>query len=47
MMYQLETAQFVAGSANTLSFTSNDVGSPYGPVIGGVTIAVPSRPPGR
>ncbi len=41
MMYQLETAQFVAGSANTLSFTSNDVGSPYGPVIGGVTIAVP------
>ncbi len=42
MMYQLETAQFVAeGSANTLSFTSNDVGSPYGPAIGGVIISVP------
>lgn len=40
MMYQLETAQFVAGSTNTLAFTSNDFGSPYGPVIGGVTVAV-------
>ena len=41
MMYQLETAQFMAGSTNTLSFTSNDVNSPYGPVIGGVTVAIP------
>ena len=40
MMYQLETAQFMAGSTNTLSFTSNDVNSPYGPVIGGVTVAI-------
>ena len=41
MMYQLETVQFVAGSTDALSFTSNDVNSPYGPVIGGVTVAVP------
>ncbi len=42
MLYQLVTAQFVAGSTNTLSFSSNDGGgSPFGPVVGGVSVAVP------
>jgi phosphate/sulfate permease len=40
-MYTLESLTFVAGSSNTLSFASQDTASPFGPVIGGVSIAVP------
>jgi hypothetical protein len=39
MMYTLESLTFVAGSSNTLSFASQDTASPYGPDIGGVSIA--------
>ena len=45
MMYAPETFLFTAtGVSTTLSFTSLDTNSPYGPVIGGVTghaLAVP------
>lgn len=43
MKYVLETFEFTAaGASTTLSFTSNDVGSPFGPVIGSVTgVAIP------
>jgi choice-of-anchor C domain-containing protein len=41
MMYTLESLTFVAGASNTLSFASQDTASPFGPVIGGVSIAVP------
>ncbi|HME83412.1 MAG TPA: choice-of-anchor C family protein [Roseiarcus sp.] len=44
MMYQLISTVFVAGSTNTLSFLSNDVGSPYGPVIGGVSVTAVPEP---
>jgi uncharacterized protein DUF642 len=39
MMYVLETVTFTAGASNTLSFASQDVGTPFGPVIGGVSIS--------
>ena len=41
MMYNLESLTFTAGSTNTLLFASQDSASPYGPVIGGVSIAIP------
>jgi choice-of-anchor C domain-containing protein len=42
MMYTMESVSFVAGSSNTLSFASQDAAtSPFGPVIGGVSIAIP------
>jgi choice-of-anchor C domain-containing protein len=42
MMYTLESLTFVAGASNTLSFASQEAAtSPFGPVIGGVSIAVP------
>jgi choice-of-anchor C domain-containing protein len=43
MMYALETLPFtVSGSSTLLSFTSLDINSPYGPVIGDVSVnAVP------
>ena len=42
MQYIVETAYFKADPTNTLSFTSNDVRSSYGPAIGGVSVtAVP------
>lgn len=40
MMYTPEVFDFTAiGASTTLSFLSDDVGSPYGPVIGDVAIA--------
>ena len=30
---------FTAGASNMLSFASQDVGTPFGPVIGGVSIS--------
>ncbi len=45
MDYKLETVWFVADATNTLSFTSLDKnGSPWGPVVGGVSVAVAAVP---
>ena len=41
MMYNLESLTFTAGATNTLSFASQDLASDFGPVIGGVSIAIP------
>jgi hypothetical protein len=42
MMYTMERVSFIAGSSNTLAFASQDAAtSPFGPVIGGVSIAIP------
>jgi hypothetical protein len=38
MLFQSETVQFVAGPSNTLSFSSEDVNSPYGPVVAEIAI---------
>ena len=38
MMYAMESVTFTASASNTLSFASQDVGTPFGPVIGGVSI---------
>ncbi|MBV8103990.1 MAG: DUF642 domain-containing protein [Hyphomicrobiales bacterium] len=44
MMYTMESVTFTAGGANTLSFVSQDSASPYGPVIGGVSILTVPEP---
>jgi choice-of-anchor C domain-containing protein len=44
MMYALKTVTFTAGASNTLSFASQDVDSPFGPVIGGVSITAIPEP---
>ena len=45
MNYKLETVWFVADANNTLSFTSLDKnGSPWVPVVGGVSVAVAAVP---
>jgi choice-of-anchor C domain-containing protein len=44
MMYALKTVTFTAGASNTLSFASQDVASPFGPVVGGVSIAAIPEP---
>jgi choice-of-anchor C domain-containing protein len=43
MKYTLESLTFTAGPSDTLTFASQDPSSPgyYGPVIGGVSIAIP------
>ena len=41
MMYTMESLTFTAGATNTLSFASQDSASDFGPVIGGVSIAIP------
>ncbi len=42
MQYEEIRAQFIAGSSNVLSFSSLDSnGSPFGPVVGGVSISAP------
>jgi choice-of-anchor C domain-containing protein len=44
MMYQLETLDFALSGATTLTFTSADTGTPYGPVIGDVSISAVPEP---
>ena len=44
MGYQLETVKFFTGGSDTLSFKSLDVGSPYGPVIGQVSVGAVPEP---
>ena len=45
MAYELVTVQFQAGQSNALTFTSLDGGgSPYGPVVGGVSITAVPEP---
>jgi PEP-CTERM motif len=45
MAYELITLPFIAGSSNTLAFTSLDGnGSPYGAVIGGVSVIAAPEP---
>jgi choice-of-anchor C domain-containing protein len=44
MMYQLETLPFSTSGTTTLSFTSEDVNSPYGPVVGGVSVSGVAEP---
>jgi choice-of-anchor C domain-containing protein len=39
MNYVEETLEFFNAGTSTLSFNSKDVGSPYGPVIGGVSVS--------
>ena len=40
MEYQPESFTFTASGTNTtIAFTSEDVGTPYGPVVGGVSVA--------
>jgi choice-of-anchor C domain-containing protein len=41
MMYTMESLTFTPGATNTLSFASQDSASDFGPVIGGVSIAIP------
>jgi choice-of-anchor C domain-containing protein len=41
MMYTMESVTFTAGATNTLFFASQNAASDFGPVIGGVSIAVP------
>jgi choice-of-anchor C domain-containing protein len=44
MLYQLETLDFTLTGPTTLTFTSADSGTPYGPVIGGVSISAVPEP---
>jgi choice-of-anchor C domain-containing protein len=44
MLYALETVSFTTAGATSLSFTSQDSNSPYGPVIGGVSISSVPEP---
>jgi choice-of-anchor C domain-containing protein len=44
MGYVWESFRFVASGPTILSFTSNDVSSPYGPVIGGVSVTAVPEP---
>jgi choice-of-anchor C domain-containing protein len=44
MMYQMETLDFTLSGPTTLSFTSTDSGTPYGPVIGDVSISAVPEP---
>jgi hypothetical protein len=44
MMYLPETLQFTLSGSTTLSFTSLDVATPYGPVIGDVSISAVPEP---
>lgn len=46
MGYVLETLDFTVTGATTLTFQSNDVNSPWGPAIGGVSIAAVVPEPG-
>ena len=46
MGYALETLDFTVTGATTLTFQSNDVNSPWGPAIGGVSIAAVVPEPG-
>ena len=46
MGYTLETLDFDVTGATTLTFQSNDVNSPWGPAIGGVSIAAVVPEPG-
>jgi Protein of unknown function (DUF642)/PEP-CTERM motif len=44
MMYTMESVTFTAGATNTLSFASQDSASPFGPVVGGVSIITVPEP---
>jgi len=44
MQYTLETVNFTATGPTTLSFSSADTNSPWGPVIGGVSVAAVPEP---
>jgi choice-of-anchor C domain-containing protein len=44
MMYSMESVTFTADATNTLSFVSQDTNSPYGPVVGGVSIITVPEP---
>ena len=44
MMYAVETAVFTADASQTLSFASGDSSTPYGGVIGGVSISAVPEP---
>jgi hypothetical protein len=44
MMYVQESVNFTAGASNTLSFASQNVGTDFGPVIGGVSISAVPEP---
>jgi choice-of-anchor C domain-containing protein len=45
MQYALESATFIAGTSNTLAFSSLDGGgSPFGPVVGGVAVSAVPEP---
>lgn len=44
MMYAPETLTFDASGPTTLTFTSLDVGTPYGPVVGNVVVASVPEP---
>jgi choice-of-anchor C domain-containing protein len=44
MGYVEETLKFFNSGTSTLSFTSKDVGTPYGPVIGGVSVSAVPEP---
>jgi choice-of-anchor C domain-containing protein len=46
MGYVLETLDFNVAGATTLTFQSNDVNSPWGPAIGGVSVAAVVPEPG-
>ncbi|HXQ17544.1 MAG TPA: PEPxxWA-CTERM sorting domain-containing protein [Caulobacteraceae bacterium] len=44
MMYTLETVNFTTSGPTTLQFASADVGTPYGPTIGGVSVTAIPEP---
>ena len=46
MDYAWESFRFIANGPTLLSFTSNDISTPYGPVIGGVSVTAVAEPSG-
>jgi len=44
MQYVLESFTFVADGPTSLAFTSRDTNTPYGPVIGGVSVTEVPEP---